>query len=155
MLYQIRYDAGVGVTASNLAVSTFRKIGVMVWWWWWWWWWLVKWRKIARLIFSDLGDLGIMMELCKKFVDFLFGMVISFRRNDGFVRPSMMCPYACKLPRILLKKEMWKRSSNDARSWNNVNVETKELKSFCWECYFMVSSSALHYMEILSTSLTE
>lgn len=35
------------------------------------------------------------------------------------------------------------------------NVETKELNSFCWECYFIISTYVLHYMEILSTSLTE
>ena len=32
MLYQIRYDAGVGVTASNLAVSTFRRLERFGWW---------------------------------------------------------------------------------------------------------------------------
>ena len=50
MLYQIRYDAGVGVTASNLDVSKdgWNRLVVVS---------KKEGRKIARLIYKDLGKL--------------------------------------------------------------------------------------------------
>ena len=97
-----------------------------------WWWCLVKWRKIARLIYSDLGDLGD-HSVCKKFLDFSFGMVISFRRNDGFVWLSMMCAYACKLPPVLLqadvKTKLERRNMFKERQCWDQRVEKKTVGS--------------------------